>query len=1091
MLDGEKSLIVVPQEGISSDIFEVLGRVRNFTSAVSSETYWDQKSESKPPVDEDLMKIREFLSDRGGTYDVRPNYHIRSGISMAAYTLFQKLEKVQLRVGPLAVSPIELPITIQIIGKAGIGSPEIKADLLRLYHKGWDYSKEENPNQIITNSAFAAEALGKIYGAEAYQDLLNYRSSSQYSPHYSKDIGRDVSVYESVILQGAILGFAGTNLPEAVREIFSILKMRSPNRFAATKVPVPDNAVLYSGREFEETAVDALSTMDPKVIRQAIDTSSVSDLADLLTNYHDQGKESCGNYQPEILYKLVLPYFSPAKIIEVLKVTPGDVTEEVVLFLPYGLKADVVELARMEKLAIPNLDQWDVEDLRRKQKKLDATSTSWQETCLTDDEVKTLLADIDKTIEGAGKGPILGFSRKTYFLEDIAKIRAVAPEIDAFINGKTIEERIAAARKLQDRRVQVKLLDAAMDSFGSISDEFEIMERVLTGIFGLNKSFAIYHLCQNLVGNREEKVYHAQYYSPRYLALLGDSRACPYLAAQAINGALPRERWKAMEALGELGDPWAAEFLVDIYQHSRDDYMLKGIAMKTIGKMRTPNVAEFVREIGRDATNPVLRYEVLLASAQAGDKDAVTSLLDFTEKYQGFDPEYIEARLWKILLPKAEYENEDSSADAYWYRLAVRRIAKNTINRLLGMDAEKTKRVGSYIMHFYSDETHEHINHLFERFTSLPIGIARQYIDSALPDDKQLMGFIFRIIPSARLYPEMLQILLSDRTKRILSTLNERERKAFYNSLGFPASWADGEPVAEEKEVNPKEITLSTGMKIETKGPYDKIVIYPHSEIEEELVKLVKESGVSDSTLQSVAQISRDHFERKLKRALPVVHVNTIPHDLIMGLPTGKPHTRMISGLHPVFGLHIGISRENSVGMTSQEFVSGIIHEIYANILLPEVMVQNQLEIQGYSNALYASHVPFLGEGLANFELGIPLNRELLIAYANGLRDDNFDDVLRRRGVRNKSDIRATRDDWFNNPHIIGSFLCDVFSRVNPQQMWEYVLSFFDRNLNGDYSVQSLQKVNIAQIMYDDYVKLSNFLGEIPYPKNVFIRDMK
>lgn len=696
---------------------------------------------------------------------------------------------------------------------------------------------------------------------------------------------------------------------------------------------------------------------------------------------------------------------------------------------------------------------------------------------------------MDKTIEGTEKGPILGIgiTRKSYFLEDIREISAVAPEIDEFINGKSIEERIAAARKLQDQRVQKKILDAAMNSFGQISEKIKVTEKVLADIFKLNRSYAVYHLCQNMVGNREIKKYHAQYYSPEYLTLLGDSRAYPYLTAQAVNGVLPSERYQAIESLGNIGDIWSAEFLIDIYQQSKDDH-IKETAMQAIGKLNAPGVAKLVRELGRDVSNPVLRYEINLAKAQAGDKDAVTELLEFSEKYRGYDPEHIESRLWDILLPKAEYNSDDPSADAYWYRLPVRRIVKNTVNRLISLEPEKSEHIGRFTMKFYSNDTHGHINHLYERFTSLPIATARQYIDAVLPDDEQFIGFVFRMLPSARLYPAMLQILLSERTKRILSSLRNEESRAFYDFLNIPASLDDREAVVEVKDINPKEATLSTGIKVEVVPIQDQAIIYPHAEIQEELSLIVKELGVSNSTLQSVAQIARDHLREKLKRELPAVHVDIIPHDLIMKQITGKARTRMISAVHPTEGLHIGISRENSRSMAPEEFVLGIIHEIYAHIHMPSAMIDQQLKTQDYYKTMYTSHVPFLGEGLANFETGVPLNRELLVAYANGLRDGNFNEVLRKRGVGDPKAIKAIKDDWYRNPHVLGSFLFDTLSRANPQQMWEYVFSFIDRNLNGDYSRENLAKIDFAEIMYDDYVRPLVLLGENPYPREVFFR---
>lgn len=382
----EKSLIVVPQENENLNIFEVLGRVRTFTSKINPRNYWDRKLHSQPRIDEDLENISKFLDSGDGLDDTSPNCYIRSGINTTIHALLKKLQAVD-----PGVCCVEMPTVIKIIGKAGIASPEIKADLLDLFHRGCNYSEKENSIPIIRHADLAAEALGKLYGADAFNDLLSYRSSLKHSAFYSKEIGRNVKVYESGILQGAMLGFAGTNLPKAAREIFSILEMRSPNKFLAVKVPVPRDAILYSGDEVIKTAVDALSRMGQEVIRSAVETASIQELVGFLTNYHEQAIESCGNYQPEILYKLILPYFSPAKTVDVLKVVSTEIGEEIVRFLPYGLKAEVVENARAERLTIPDLDKWDAEDLRRKQKKLDTVSDNLQESHLTDEEIRSLI----------------------------------------------------------------------------------------------------------------------------------------------------------------------------------------------------------------------------------------------------------------------------------------------------------------------------------------------------------------------------------------------------------------------------------------------------------------------------------------------------------------------------------------------------------------------------------------------------------------------------------------------------------------------------------------------------------------------------
>ncbi|MFH1777040.1 MAG: hypothetical protein ABH952_05720 [Candidatus Omnitrophota bacterium] len=203
------------------------------------------------------------------------------------------------------------------------------------------------------------------------------------------------------------------NIPEGVKEIFSILTMRDTIQFYDRARQVPQDVSLYNQvdrPELFETAADALSRTDKEVIRLTFENNYANkELADLLTKYHNQGRAIIGAFEisyTELLFKLVLPYISPNKLVQTMQYLNPEVREEIVRFAPYGLKADVVELARAENISIPGIEKWDIQDLRRKQQKLDQVSTDWEEQLLSDEEIRVIMAEIDEIVKEATRGAI-------------------------------------------------------------------------------------------------------------------------------------------------------------------------------------------------------------------------------------------------------------------------------------------------------------------------------------------------------------------------------------------------------------------------------------------------------------------------------------------------------------------------------------------------------------------------------------------------------------------------------------------------------------------------------------------------------------
>jgi len=124
----------------------------------------------------------------------------------------------------------------------------------------------------LNNAWLAAEALGKRYGREAFSNLLEYRWYTRSQILF----GQYVGLYESSVLMGVMQGFGEMNIPEGVKEIFSILSMREEVQWDEGKNPIPVGVGIYRNIHVSsliEVAVAALSKVDENVIRSSLENN--------------------------------------------------------------------------------------------------------------------------------------------------------------------------------------------------------------------------------------------------------------------------------------------------------------------------------------------------------------------------------------------------------------------------------------------------------------------------------------------------------------------------------------------------------------------------------------------------------------------------------------------------------------------------------------------------------------------------------------------------------------------------------------------------------------------------------------------------
>ncbi|MFH1777041.1 MAG: HEAT repeat domain-containing protein [Candidatus Omnitrophota bacterium] len=366
--------------------------------------------------------------------------------------------------------------------------------------------------------------------------------------------------------------------------------------------------------------------------------------------------------------------------------------------------------------------------------------------------------------------------------EDIqTHILPVAPAIADLIMEKTQDARIAAARKLQDPVVQTRLLRTTNLYYGpGQQGGSSATEKILACVFRLNPTFAVRYLCQEVIGSRRaSREYDWKIFAPTYLGLLADERALPYLAAQAINGIHPRERFAAIRSIRAFASPWAGEILVDIFQET-EAAVLKQSVIPAIAGINTDDTVRFLRYLVNTTTDIDLQEICLFSLVRAGDKEIIERLLTIIEQNQDIQGAEnktsqwsITRQLWDNLLPNAKFFEKTPDNDIIWFRNALRRTGKYLVSQIMAISPTSSTTRGRFQKNNYSDHDFSYkINPLFDRLTAIPIKEAQQILDAAFPEDEDYARFLIAMSFPFLFYPAMWDILDFDRTYRVISSLS-------------------------------------------------------------------------------------------------------------------------------------------------------------------------------------------------------------------------------------------------------------------------------------------------------------------------------
>jgi hypothetical protein len=282
--------------------------------------------------------------------------------------------------------------------------------------------------------------------------------------------------------------------------------------------------------------------------------------------------------------------------------------------------------------------------------------------------------------------------------------------------------------------------------------------------------------------------------------------------------------------------------------------------------------------------------------------------------------------------------------------------------------------------------------------------------------------------------------------------------------------------------------TLSTGINIALKPPTHGATIHPFTRLMTRWYQIIRQEGINDDSINKILQDARNHLLGVLGQTIPPTAAELVTQDTLLASPNGTSRTRMKSFIDQKSSAYtLRISELFSREMSPKEIVHRLAHEVFCLLLVPEDISRRLLcHAPECMQAIRASHVLSFSEGLANFQVKIPLDAHTIRLYAEGLRDGDFDARLIRRGVIDP-DIRQDRKSaWYENPFPLGFLLFEAFSRINPEQMWTYAFTFIHEQLKGDYSLENLQRTDFAVAMYGDYAKLSGLLDENPLPPYVF-----
>lgn len=501
---------------------------------------------------------------------------------------------------------------IEILGDARVADPETKRVLLNIFNNDWRSTKGMEASVNARYVFYATWALGKIFGETVFADLHTYTSH--------QILYNNLRCYPMGVIAGAIMGLGEIRTRAALQEIFRLLTFENISRYYLAKNP-PAEASLYYGIMTNffpaQFAAHALARSDPAVVREALNALDDPSLISLLNHYHlqihhhenPQETGYVGQDLPfnEYSFKVILPYLSSDRVMQIAPSLPVEVLADILRFAPYGLKADMreklsqrpativdtTEQARwdsIEKL-VPGYVHWNVSDLRRKGKALEEVSRR--------DEPVDLDADVGYSNAERPKIPF----HAGIFIANLSNDESSLP---AFVKS-------AVDSPLPDERYK------AVEVIGSLGVAWPL--EYLSDLFDETTDLRLKSLCLNAMTS------------------IGHSHLDSFLRSQG-RGADRGIQVKIAVKLAGLGDRTATEALLRMLETSMD------LGLDEWGEPITSN---HIASLLWDIFLPKAKYGVRSSSDDKGwGRSAVERLVTFTIGEIQKEPKRANAKIVEI-----------------------------------------------------------------------------------------------------------------------------------------------------------------------------------------------------------------------------------------------------------------------------------------------------------------------------------------------------------------------------------------------------------------------------------------------------------
>ncbi|MDP8252940.1 MAG: hypothetical protein P9X27_00870 [Candidatus Kaelpia aquatica] len=293
------------------------------------------------------------------------------------------------------------------------------------------------------------------------------------------------------------------------------------------------------------------------------------------------------------------------------------------------------------------------------------------------------------------------------------------------------------------------------------------------------------------------------------------------------------------------------------------------------------------------------------------------------------------------------------------------------------------------------------------------------------------------------------------------------------------------------RRVKETSITLSTGLEVQKIAPKEDFK-NPFQVLIDEMILQIKWRGKTEKIVEDIIAAAEQFLRNTFEISSQTIKGNIVPFSQLRRQPAfSKTYSFMTTFHNPDQGyIQIFINSELLQKHSDAEFVRGIIHEVLTFSLQPdEFFSLSRKDPEGLFYATETGGYKLLIEGFANFFTEVPFTLEMAKSYADALKDECFASLF--PGLDEDRIELIKEQSWYRNAHPLGLMMFDVFSRINPEAMWEYALTFYSRVLGGDINLVSIASINVKEILYQDYVSLCQLAGEEPYPRYIFFKDEK